>query len=486
MAKKYGKCVVCGQEFEIKHGYRTKTCSDECLRKLRSETLSRRVEKKCKNCGAVFIVKSCEKDKNFCSQNCYWEYRRKHKDEEYSEVFKKRKADSHEFRKCEMCGKEFYVYKKVKKRFCSDECRIAYANTDERKEKRRQTMLLKYGKLSKGGNISQERIEQYNKQREAKYQELCKQSDMELLGYVERHVLHVKCKKCGAEFDTNNLSYIHYDKIVCKHCGDEYKIGKPASKIMEWLDECGVEYIRNYRKIIPPYEVDIYVPMYNIAIEVDGNFWHCDKFKDKHYHLMKSERCAVQGVKLIHLFEDEIINSFSAVQNKLISEFHMNEKISAKKCEARKMDKNEGKKFVRKNSLERVGNNNEYYGLFLNNEAIAVLSVRTRHNTLFIDSFASANGLTVVGGMSKLIKNAAEDKGIHRLIASVDNRWTALSWQENAYAKIGFGMQKKNGPKAWYVVNTNMMERKRKILTVNNEKVYRLWDCGSIIMEKNI
>ena len=39
--KKFASCVVCGKEFELKHGMGTKVCSTECLKTLRSQFLSK-------------------------------------------------------------------------------------------------------------------------------------------------------------------------------------------------------------------------------------------------------------------------------------------------------------------------------------------------------------------------------------------------------------------------------------------------------------
>lgn len=50
--------------------------------------------------------------------------------------------------------------------------------------------------------------------------------------------------------------------------------------------------LENDKKIIHPYELDIYLPEINIAIEFNGTYWHSSKCgKDKNYHLKKSKLC---------------------------------------------------------------------------------------------------------------------------------------------------------------------------------------------------
>ena len=53
------------------------------------------------------------------------------------------------------------------------------------------------------------------------------------------------------------------------------------------LDEHGIKYTTNDRNIIPPQEVDIYLPDYKIAIECNGIYWHSDRCKDRNYHYNK-------------------------------------------------------------------------------------------------------------------------------------------------------------------------------------------------------
>ena len=57
--------------------------------------------------------------------------------------------------------------------------------------------------------------------------------------------------------------------------------------IRSWLDEWGIAYITNDRSVIPPKELDIYIPSLKIAIECNGCYWHSDMKKTKNQ--MKKE-----------------------------------------------------------------------------------------------------------------------------------------------------------------------------------------------------
>ena len=75
---------------------------------------------------------------------------------------------------------------------------------------------------------------------------------------------------------------------------------KVCRKISEHLfkESC----IINTRKIIPPYELDVYFPTIKIAIEFQGDFWHSDETIKKR-DLQKQTLCDENGILLIHIYE---------------------------------------------------------------------------------------------------------------------------------------------------------------------------------------
>lgn len=56
-------------------------------------------------------------------------------------------------------------------------------------------------------------------------------------------------------------------------------------------------------------ELDFYLPDEKLAIEFNGNYWHSIRFKDKNYHLRKTQLCQDLGISLIHIFEFEWLSS---------------------------------------------------------------------------------------------------------------------------------------------------------------------------------
>ena len=51
------------------------------------------------------------------------------------------------------------------------------------------------------------------------------------------------------------------------------------------------EIVASDRDVISGFELDLYLPELNLAIEVNGDYWHSTIKKDKKYHQLKSILC---------------------------------------------------------------------------------------------------------------------------------------------------------------------------------------------------
>lgn len=515
--KKYGICKVCGEKFELVHGKGTMVCSSECLGKLRSTLLSQPKQVKiCKNCGKTYELDYTTSSREYCCRECYWEYRRLHK-EGFAYSNEKRTENAHEKRTCEMCGREFVVYKKYPKRFCSNECRVKYANTNECKQKRISTMLERYGKASVGNGVSAERLAEYEHLRKAKYEDLCNRSNVEIIDYIDKHILHVRCQKCGKDFITNNLSYLPYEKIYCKYCSEEYKSYKPSVKIYQILEENGVNFVKNDRTTISPYELDIFIPSLKLAFEINGNFWHSELCgKDKNYHLNKTKMCYEQGIKLVHIYEDEIVNKWDIVESRIKSMLFLSEKIYGRKCNIIELSPKEKKEFLIENHIQGDANSKINFGLSYSGKLVAVMTFskeRVIYNGHADDGnyelirYANKCGTNVIGGFSKLLKHFISHYNPKKIKTFCDIRWSGMNHSQTVYEKCGFKYIDESKPNYWYMHKNDLLTRKhrytftkhvilKKHPTLDNTKTEwelmkelgynRIWDCGNMRFELHL
>jgi len=180
-------------------------------------------------------------------------------------------------------------------------------------QKRQKTIIAKYGNSKYLSKINLKN--QYYKLKEKI------KNNFELLFTEEKYYgtnvepYLFKCKKCGNEF---LRSIDNGRKIICRNC-NPVEISKSSyeKELYAFIKELGIQCYTSNRKIIYPLELDIYIPKKNIAIEIDGLYWHSEaQGKDKNYHLNKTNLCEKQDIQLIHIFEDELLYWSKEMYNK--------------------------------------------------------------------------------------------------------------------------------------------------------------------------
>lgn len=95
------------------------------------------------------------------------------------------------------------------------------------------------------------------------------------------------------------------------------KVSMPEREICNFIREKFpyLEIIRNTRDIIFPKELDIFIPEKSIAIEYNGSYWHDSKHINNFNHINKTNECKDKGIRLIHIFDFEYLNSKKYILN---------------------------------------------------------------------------------------------------------------------------------------------------------------------------
>lgn len=184
-------------------------------------------------------------------------------------------------------------------------------------------------------------------------------------------------------------------------------------EIINLIKHYNISYIENCRTVIPPQELDIFIPDYNLAIECNGNYWHASINKtDKNYHYNKSKLCEQKGIRLIHIFEYEWYNERQQpiLINIIKNALHINDY----KLYARKLDIE-----IRKSaSMKDFFNTNNIQGFRGGKFAICLVDKVTREPYMAyimghayfgkgkyeweVIRGATKLGYTIVGGASKI------------------------------------------------------------------------------------
>ena len=182
-------------------------------------------------------------------------------------------------------------------------------------------------------------------------------------------------------------------------------------EIKEFLQNLNINYKQHYKSLIYPYELDFYIPEYNLAIECNGTYYHSTKVnKNRNYHYNKSKLCEEKGIRLIHIFEYEWNNNRQKpiLENIIKNALGINnQKIYARKCKIVVKESKEMREFFDKNNIQGFRGGKFAICLEYNNEI--VMSYMMGHPYFGKGKYqwevirgATKLGYTVIGGASKI------------------------------------------------------------------------------------
>lgn len=280
--------------------------------------------------------------------------------------------------------------------------------------------------------------------------------------------------------------------------------------IIELLGE-DIEVIANTRSIIPPYELDVYIPRYKLAFEYCGVYWHSElNGKNKGYHLKKRKECNNQGIRLITIWSSEWISDNQTAKSRIISILQKNTDIFyARKCTVKEITPAIANAFIEKNHTQGKCTASINYGLFYDDvQLVSVMGFsKNRFNKSSADvqweliRFASLHNTSVVGAASKLFDAFVKQHPTDAIVSYSDNRWN----NGNVYKQLGFKLKHTSAPNYHYFEqngNTlrlysrhNFQKHKlSKILPIfdpnltewqnmQNNGYDRIWDCGNDVFE---
>lgn len=302
----------------------------------------------------------------------------------------------------------------------------------------------------------------------------------------------------------------------CKKCSRENS--KYEELIEQYLVEHNIKFERNIllnsinKDITNKEELDFYIPDYNLAIEIDGIYWHSElNGRAKSYHLHKSEKCKEIGIHLIHIFTSDFLQK-DIIYSRLNHLLHLNKdkKIFARKCVIRNVDCVEASIFLNNNHLRGADNASTRLGLYFNNELVSIMTFgairdiygASNLGTIEMIRFCSKLNYNVIGAAGKLLKFYENNYKPVEIISYADKRWSDDSC---FYSKLGFTLKHKSAPNYWYfnrnkdntIYHRYMFAKhtlKNKLQNFNPELTEwenmkangydRIWDCGNYVFKK--
>ena len=383
----------------------------------------------------------------------------------------------------------------------------------ESKEKKNKTNFVKFGNvefLSSDYSIEKckktKLINFYNKL-------VYRLRDIVILLFTPEEYTGTKNKKY--KFECVKCSYIFHEYVHNAHI-PRCPICHPLNRGTSYIEKEIIELVRTYvasivtnsKSVISPYELDIYIPEHNLAVEFNGLYYHSElSGKDKDYHLNKTKMCEEKGIQLIHIFEDEWIDKQEIVKSIIKNKLGLiDTKIYARKCSIKEVPSKEVQNFLLENHLQEPIYSKHNFGLYYNDELVYLICLskpRFNKNYQFelIRSCSKIN-TQVVGGFDRLIKYAINTLSIESLISYVDRRYFNGSGYKNNWKFVRI-----TEPGFYYadchkiVRESRIKYQKQKLKKVFPEcydeilteweimqlaGYDRIWDCGNLVFEYKV
>ena len=360
------------------------------------------------------------------------------------------------------------------------------------KEKIKQTSLQRYGTTSptqsdevkqRAKKLKQTKLESFAKEHDC----ISREEVIKTYGYGWTYVMNnigVEFLYCGNTAFVKNSDICKIEKYSQIN---HYQSSLFEQEIIDYIKSIyNISFITNTRDILKPYELDIYIPDKNIAIECNGTFWHNENHKDKMYHFEKSKACRDKGIRLIHIYEWEWLKYPEKIKQLLNIALGSVSKIYARQCEVREISNKEAKPFNEATHLQNHRNAQVTYGLFYNNELVQLMSFsQTKYNKNLksneweiIRGCPGSNNI-VVGGVSKLFKHFINDYKPNKVFSYCDfNKFDGKSYLALGMEFVGY-----TGPNKWYIIDRNTVVNRNPRRYKELKDLTKIWGSGSLKFE---
>ena len=316
-------------------------------------------------------------------------------------------------------------------------------------------------------------------------------------GYSETNYtgtyITVICKKHGPFTQLCNNHLKGKGCLACKH---ENRRSKIETSVAKWLSK--FTEIQTSAKMRNR-ELDIFVPEFNLAIEVNGLYWHSEKLAGRNKHQEKTLEAKQYGVKLLTLWEHDIKFKAAIVKSMLLVQLGRATRIFARDTEIRQISAKESAEFLEQNHLQGSCSAKVHLGCFFNGELVGAMTFgHSRFDKSAeweIARLGWKRKTVIVGGASKFFAafKALTNPTSVISYADLDNGNGAV------YEKLGFIFSHFSTPNYFWVRNLTVLSRyktqkhklssllsnfdaeKSESANMENAGFYRVFNCGNAV-----
>jgi hypothetical protein len=231
-------------------------------------------------------------------------------------------------------------------------------------------------------------------------------------------------------------------------------------KMKDFLESIGQTVLSNTRKILDGMEIDLFLPESNIGIEINGVYWHQYQDKpnsriDRLYHKRKTDLAEQKGIRLLHLFDYELMDDrkMRIIESIVSCGCGKNIRIYAKDCRLKEIDSTTYKNFLDDNHVKGSISSKVKIGLFYKEDLVMVAGFSkprfNKNHEWELIRLCSKVTFTVVGGATKIFSNFIKLYRPKSVISYCDRRF----FTGKVYEKMGMRRIDSNEPNYVWVKN---------------------------------
>lgn len=315
-------------------------------------------------------------------------------------------------------------------------------------------------------------------------------------------------KKLGISY-THLISYIknkyNIEDLIDYNCA-ESGLETDVYDYIKLICNSNVE--RHNRSILHGQELDIYIPDKHLAIEFNGTYWHSESQKPVKYHQDKTVECAKQGVKLIHIFEYEWIDSvkrdkltrylYDIINNDTLDTLYARD-LTIKEVNTEDKDKFETEYHLQSSAYSDIN-----IGIYNNTDLVGIMAFgKPRFNSNYqyeLIRMCFKSGIQIIGGAERIFSYFLDKYKPTSIVSYCD----ISKFYGNTYLKLGFKADKESLTSPNYVwispdrseIVTRYQTQKHKLITqglgtenqtedeiMTSLGYIKVYDCGNLKFE---
>ena len=343
-------------------------------------------------------------------------------------------------------------------RFCSPQCWSICVKTEEEQQKRKQKTLERFGVEEYGLS------EEYRVKMEASV-ETRRQKQNERL----RHSFLDGCARYEDTSTDAQQQLVDFVRSVYD------------GRIEE-----------NTKAVIPPQELDVYLPDLNLALEYNGLWFHSSLFLSDNYHRDKTEECQRQGIRLIHVFEDDWIYRRAIMEDILRTAIdpRRRQRAYARRCLIETLNLQQTNDFLERNHLQGgVLTQTVAYGLMFDGVLVALASFVRYRDSYVLQRYSVRLGLTVLGAFSRLLCHFIKQHAPRKIVTYCDRS----IFTGDIYRRCGFRPVYVSRPQFTFLdIEQHRRLPKQVLRGLGNgyrrqdDPFPRVYNCGLVTWELNL